>query len=230
MNKFKLLVLSSLLAGNITSQIWEPQDWPVLKQYDQQHLYQIALPLGGIGTGTVSLGGRGELRDWEIMNVPAKKYSTVTPGNNAPFFAIYTKSKEGKAETTLLAGLMNSLAKKGKEVGFIHFPTYLIDLKSSFSTGESEYAIERLMKVDYLLLDSIGEENVTSWSRDEILLTILSYRLLNQLPTFFTSMYGYNDLKKVYTTKKSDEIRANTITSKMKALSIEIMLDEMNLK
>ena len=125
---------------------------------------------------------------------------------------------------------MNSLAKKGKEVGFIHFPTYLIDLKSSFSTGESEYAIERLMKVDYLLLDSIGEENVTSWSRDEILLTILSYRLLNQLPTFFTSMYGYNDLKKVYTTKKSDEIRANTITSKMKALSIEIMLDEMNLK
>lgn len=72
MNKFKLLVLSSLLAGNITSQIWEPQNWPVLKQYDQQHLYQIALPLGGIGTGTVSLGGRGELRDWEIMNVPAK--------------------------------------------------------------------------------------------------------------------------------------------------------------
>ena len=104
MNKIKLLALDLLLAGNITSQIWEPQDWPVLKQYDQQHLYQIALPLGGIGTGTVSLGGRGEFRDWEIMNVPAKKYSTVTPGNNAPFFAIYTKSKNGKAETTLLAG------------------------------------------------------------------------------------------------------------------------------
>lgn len=104
MNKIKLLALGLLLAGNITSQIWEPQDWPVLKQYDQQHLYQIALPLGGIGTGTVSLGGRGEFRDWEIMNVPAKKYSTVTPGNNAPFFAIYTKSKNGKAETTLLAG------------------------------------------------------------------------------------------------------------------------------
>ena len=143
---------------------------------------------------------------------------------------LFLHGKMGTGKTTLLAGLMNSLVKKGKEVGFIHFPTYLIDLKSSFSTGESEYAIERLMKVDYLLLDSIGEENVTSWSRDEILLTILSYRLLNQLPTFFTSMYGYNDLKKVYTTKKSDEIRANTITSKMKALSIEIMLDEMNLK
>lgn len=131
----------------------------------------------------------------------------------------------GCGKTTLLAGLMNALAKKGKEIGFIHFPTYLIDLKASFSHGGNEYALERLMKVEYLLLDGIGEENVTPWSRDEILLTILSYRLLNHLPTFFTSMYGYKDLNKVYTIKKGDEIRANTLTSKMKALSIEIMLD-----
>lgn len=96
MNKIKLLALGLLLADNITSQIWEPQDWPVLKQYDQQHLYQIALPLGGIGTGTVSLGGRGEFRDWEIMNVPAKKYSTVTPGNNAPFLLYIQNQKTEK--------------------------------------------------------------------------------------------------------------------------------------
>lgn len=40
--------------------------WPILTEYDQEHLTRIALPLGGIGTGTVSLGGRGDLRDWEI--------------------------------------------------------------------------------------------------------------------------------------------------------------------
>ena len=128
-------------------------------------------------------------------------------------------------KTTLLAGLMNSLAKKDKQIGFIHFPTYLIDLKASFSSGDNAYAMDKLLKVDYLLLDEIGEENITVWSRDEILLTILSYRLLNHLPTFFTSLYGYNELKKVYTLKKGDEIRANTIISKLKALSIEIMLD-----
>jgi uncharacterized protein (DUF608 family) len=33
---------------------------------------EVAFPLGGIGTGTVSLGARGELRDWEIFNRPAK--------------------------------------------------------------------------------------------------------------------------------------------------------------
>ena len=143
---------------------------------------------------------------------------------------LFLHGEMGTGKTTLLAGLMNSLAKKGKEIGFIHFPTYLIDLKASFSTGDTEYAMERLMKVDYLLLDGIGEENVTVWSRDEILLTILSYRLLNHLPTFFTSMYGFKDQKKVYTIKKGDEIRANTIISKLKALSIEIMLDEGKMK
>ena len=35
-------------------------------------LREIAFPLGGIGTGTVSLGGYGQLRDWEIFNRPAK--------------------------------------------------------------------------------------------------------------------------------------------------------------
>lgn len=148
------------------------------------------------------------------------KYSQAP---TAQGFFLHGPMSSGK--TTLLAGLMNSLAKKDKQIGFVHFPTYLIDLKASFSSKDNEYAMDRLLKVDYLVLDELGEENITTWSRDEILLTILSYRLLNHLPTFFTSMYGYNELKKVYTLKKGDEIRANTIISKLKALSIEIMLD-----
>ena len=35
-------------------------------------LSQIAFPLGGIGTGPVSLGGRGNLQDWELFNRPGK--------------------------------------------------------------------------------------------------------------------------------------------------------------
>ncbi len=76
----------------------------VLKQYDREHLHRIALPIGGIGTGTVALGGAGELRDWEIMNIPAKNYSTVTTGNDAPFFSIYTKKKNGSSRTKALLG------------------------------------------------------------------------------------------------------------------------------
>ncbi len=76
----------------------------VLKSYDEDHLFRIAMPIGGIGTGTVSLGGSGELQDWEIMNIPAKGYSTVTTGNDAPFFAIYTKKNNEIAKTKALLG------------------------------------------------------------------------------------------------------------------------------
>lgn len=98
----QLLFCSFLLLQNTYAQ--SPSEWPVLKHYDQNHLYRISLPLGGIGTGTVGLGGRGELRDWQIMNRPSKGYSTVTVGNNAPFFAIYTKPENGKAITRALIG------------------------------------------------------------------------------------------------------------------------------
>ncbi len=70
-------------------------NWPVLTTYAQSHLSRIALPLGGIGTGTVSLGGRGDLRDWEIVNRPAKGFS---PRN--AFFALWTSKSDDRRQTT----------------------------------------------------------------------------------------------------------------------------------
>jgi len=42
------------------------------RTYSGRHLEMIAFPIGGIGTGSISLGGRGQLRDWEIFNRPDK--------------------------------------------------------------------------------------------------------------------------------------------------------------
>jgi non-lysosomal glucosylceramidase len=42
------------------------------RSFTGESLREIAFPLGGIGTGTVSLGGSGDLRDWEIFNRPNK--------------------------------------------------------------------------------------------------------------------------------------------------------------
>jgi len=80
-----------------------PAQWPVLKEYDQDHLAKIALPLGGIGTGTVSLGGRGDLRDWEIMNRPAKGF-VPTRGSTGPFFAVFTKESKGRTCARAIEG------------------------------------------------------------------------------------------------------------------------------
>ena len=59
----------------------------------------LAFPLGGIGTGNVSLGARGELRDWEIFNQPAK-------GNALPltFFALRCQQAGREAKIRVLEG------------------------------------------------------------------------------------------------------------------------------
>ena len=77
--------------------------WPVLKRYPQSHLARIALPLGGIGTGTISLGGRGDLRDWEIMNRSAKGF-VPNRADAFPFFALFTQTSGGKKTTRVLEG------------------------------------------------------------------------------------------------------------------------------
>jgi hypothetical protein len=66
--------------------------------FDGEFLREVAFPLGGIGTGTVSLGGRGNLRDWEIFNRPGK-------GVNLPFtfFALYFE-QNGKKSVRVLEG------------------------------------------------------------------------------------------------------------------------------
>lgn len=98
-----LCFLLSLCFFAFAGSISIAQERPVLNHYDQEHTFKIALPLGGIGTGTVSLGGRGNLQDWEIMNRPAKGYNPGSGRNNSPFFILYT-NVEGKKDTRLLEG------------------------------------------------------------------------------------------------------------------------------
>jgi non-lysosomal glucosylceramidase len=84
-------------------------DWPVLKTYTGRHLEAIAMPLGGIGTGTVSLSGRGSLVDWEVVNrsaigwVPAFKLMEPTM-TTAPFFLVYARPADKPPTTLLLEG------------------------------------------------------------------------------------------------------------------------------
>jgi non-lysosomal glucosylceramidase len=64
-----------------------------LRTFEGRSLKEVAFPLGGIGTGTVSLGGRGDLRDWEIFNRPNK-------GTRLPytFPAIWARGEDAVAK------------------------------------------------------------------------------------------------------------------------------------
>jgi len=66
------------------------------RRFTGEALRAIAFPLGGIGTGTVSLGGFGNLRDWEIFNRPNK-------GSTLPFtFGALRVTAGGKTTARIL--------------------------------------------------------------------------------------------------------------------------------
>ena len=81
---------------------------PVVKHYDQAHLRAIAMPIGGIGTGTVSFGGRGDLRDWEIGNRPAKGFRP-----DVAFVALRLHSAEHGTTTIALEGPLDDSEYQG---------------------------------------------------------------------------------------------------------------------
>lgn len=102
---------SAPLRSAVAEALADPH-WPSLLAYDDGHLARIALPVGGIGTGTVSLGGRGDLRDWEIMNRPAKGFVPAS-GGVAPFLALYARPDGGDAVCRLLEGPLDTAAFEG---------------------------------------------------------------------------------------------------------------------
>ncbi len=50
----------------------QEQGYP--RRFEGRQLRMIAFPLGGVAAGSISLGGRGQLRDWEIFNRPNKGF------------------------------------------------------------------------------------------------------------------------------------------------------------
>ncbi len=78
-------------------------EWPILKRYPADKLTNIAMPIGGIGTGTISLGGRGDLRDWEVMNRPAKGFIPHSRARISPSIVLRTETDKGTV-TRLVEG------------------------------------------------------------------------------------------------------------------------------
>ncbi len=85
--------------------VWGTEPFPKKALYDfspiqnfiGDRLKEIAFPIGGIGTGNITLGGRGELRDWEIFNRPGKGKQP-----NLTFFAIWARPVGGSPVAKIL--------------------------------------------------------------------------------------------------------------------------------
>lgn len=71
-NRRTLFLGAAAASGASSSPSSAANSLPVGRRFTGESLRAIAFPIGGVGTGTVSLGGYGNLRDWEIWNRPSK--------------------------------------------------------------------------------------------------------------------------------------------------------------
>lgn len=148
------------------------------------------------------------------------------------FYDNYPKDKKGLflhgsfgcGKTYLISALFNEFAKKNYKPVIVYYPELLTKLKSSFD-GDTSYSslLEEIKTCDLLLLDDLGAEVVTSWSRDEILGTILQYRMDNHLSTFITSNLNIEEIENHLTLAKNnmDKVKARRIIERIKQLTVD---------
>lgn len=138
----------------------------------------------------------------------------------------------GSGKSYLITAALNELAKDGYKSAIVFWSEYLVELKSNFGKYNDEFInlINKIKKAPILLIDDIGAENLTIWSRDEVLCPILQYRMDNNLTTFITSNFDKNGLEKHLSLNGNDEVKARRIMQRINQLTIEMELTSENLR
>ena len=165
----------------------------------------------------------------EIIKKIKAFYDNYKKGNSVK--GIYLNGNFGSGKSYLIGALFNELAKLDYQSAIIYFPEFLRSLKASFNSSiEYQERFEYIKKVPLLLIDDIGAEKLTDWARDEILGSILQYRMDFNLPTFFTSNLTINELENhlQITNGVTDKVKARRIIERIKYLTDEITLISIN--
>jgi non-lysosomal glucosylceramidase len=122
----------------------QQKQWPVIKHYEGKFTERIAMPVGGIGTGDISIGGNGQWRDVEIMNKPAMGFYGAVVPKQAPCFMVFTQTANGEKKTKTLMGPIPTADYAGSEGsrapnhGLPRFSTATFDAAYPFATVNLE--------------------------------------------------------------------------------------------
>ena len=140
---------------------------------------------------------------------------------------LYLHGNFGCGKTYLVSACFNELAKNNIKSVIVYWPEYLRSLKTSFQSSSSDEFKDKFNEIKYaklLLIDDLGAEAVSSWNRDEILGTILQYRMQENLPTFITSNLNIKELEEhlsVTSSNKSERLKALRIIERIKQLTVD---------
>lgn len=144
---------------------------------------------------------------------------------------LYFHGEFGVGKSYLLGAIANELAKHGKSSMIVYVPELFRELKSSISDSTLNEKLEAIKREPVLMLDDIGAESMSSWVRDEILGPILQFRMLENLPTFFTSNFDFHKLEHhlAYSQRGEEEhVKARRIMERIKYLAEPVLVKGRN--
>ncbi|HEU4032661.1 primosomal protein DnaI [Streptococcus pneumoniae] len=145
---------------------------------------------------------------------------------------LYLYGDFGVGKSFMVAALAHDLSeKRGVSSTLLHYPSFVIDVKNAIGDGNVKTLVDEIKLSEVLILDDIGAEQSTAWVRDEILQVILQYRMQENLPTFFTSNFNFEDLEKHFAKVKNgnDETwEARRVMERIRYLAEETRLEGVN--
>ncbi|QKL32641.1 primosomal protein DnaI [Streptococcus mitis] len=145
---------------------------------------------------------------------------------------LYLYGDFGVGKSFMVAALAHDLSeKRGVSSTLLHYPSFVIDAKNAISDGSVKTLVDELKLSEVLILDDIGAEQSTAWVRDEILQVILQYRMQENLPTFFTSNFNFEELEQHFAKGKhgNDETwEARRVMERIRYLAEETRLEGVN--
>lgn len=147
--------------------------------------------------------------------------------NELPRKGLYLHGLYGTGKTYILGALANELIKLKIQTAIVFVPEFFRELKDSLHDGTYEEKIDFIKKVPVLMLDDLGAEANSEWTRDEVLGSILNYRMNNHLPLFISTNLNYEELERFYsriTKGDIDPFKGSRIVQRVVAMTHEIEL------
>lgn len=137
----------------------------------------------------------------------------------------------GTGKSYLLGAIANELAQKQISSLIVYVPEFFREMKNAIGDHTVNEKLEAIKKANVLMLDDIGAETMSSWARDEILGTILQFRMLENLPTFFTSNFDLKGLEHHLTHSQrgeEEQLKAARIMERIKYLAEPVKVEGKN--
>ena len=144
---------------------------------------------------------------------------------------LYIYGDMGVGKSFMLAAMAHELSETKKvATTIIHYPSFAIDVRNGIKDNSVKEQIDAVKEAEVLVLDDIGAEQFSSWIRDDVLQVILQHRMIEELPTFFTSNYSFADLEaKLSNGRQGDETwQAKRVMERIRFLAKEVHLKGVN--